>query len=158
MKFKSRNFARTVHQKCKVGDSKNHKKSIKNQQKSSTNASEITSQINARSWIDFRANLAPFWEGFGAQHGAKLAPNCSKNRCPNRSKKLSHFGPLLGPILIDFGRFLVPKWSPRGGQRNHFSRFFWLLEPFWGQDASKSSHQPIHPSANQPIIPRHGGG
>ena len=127
MKFKNRHFARTVHQKCKVGESKNHKKSIKNQQKYNTNPLENTSQIKAPSWIDFRANLAPFWEGFGAQHGVKLAPNCLTNRCPNRSRKLLHFGSLLGPMLIDFGRFWVPTWPPRGNPRNHFSRSFWLL-------------------------------
>ena len=33
--------------------------------------------------IDFWANLAPFWEGFGLQVGAKLGPKATKTRCQN---------------------------------------------------------------------------
>ena len=29
-----------------------------------------------QTWIDFAPNLAPFWEVFGGQDGAKFAPRC----------------------------------------------------------------------------------
>ena len=45
---------------------------LKIQWKSSQHRSEKSSQINTPTWLDFGANLAPFWEGFGVQDGAKL--------------------------------------------------------------------------------------
>ena len=59
----------------------------------------------------FETNLAPFWEGFGSQVGAKLAPSCFKNRSKKSSKKWSHFGSLLDRFLIDLGLQLR---RPRG--------------------------------------------
>ena len=40
--------------------------------------SKNNSQINAPILIDFRTNLALFWEGFGGQDGAKMAPKSRK--------------------------------------------------------------------------------
>ena len=84
-------------------------KTIKNIKHPSKN----TSQINTPTCIDFGANLAPCWEGFRGQDGAKLAPNRSKNRFPNPSKNWSHFGSLLERILNDFGLQLGPNLAPK---------------------------------------------
>ena len=58
-------------------------------------------------WL-LEANLAPFWEGLGSQVGAKLAPNCSKNRSKNLSKKWSHVALIFCRILFEFGANLAP--------------------------------------------------
>ena len=59
---------------------------------------ENNSQINAQMWIDFRSNLARFWEGFRGQDGAKMAPNRFKIH-PKIDQKNDK---LLGRLKIDF--------------------------------------------------------
>ena len=53
--------------------------------------SQIGTKIDASWGVDLalvlEGILAPFWEGFGGQVGAKLAPNLSKSRFQKISKK-----------------------------------------------------------------------
>ena len=93
-------------------------------------------------WIDFGANLAPFWEGFGGQDGAKMAPNRSKNRSKNQSKKWSPFGSHLDRFLIDFGLQLG---GSRGVRWGSVGRLFRLLNISWSQDVGKSPQDPPRP-------------
>ena len=98
--------------------------------------SKNNSQINAPILIDFRANLALFWEGFGGQDGAKMAPNRFKNRSQNRSKKWSTFGSPQDRFLNDFG----PQFGgSRGVRWVSVGRLFGLLKQSWSQDEPKSS-------------------
>ena len=97
--------------------------------------SKNNSQINAPILIDFRTNLAPFWEGFGGQDGVKLAPNRSQNRSSNQSKKWSPFGWLLGPIFIDFG----PQDGPQEGVKTFIFESFWVS---WGHLGAKRAPRP----------------
>ena len=60
-------------------------------------------------WIDFGANLAPFWEGYGVQDGTKLDNIAPKIDLQIDQQKSSLFGSLLGPILIDLGPQLDPQ-------------------------------------------------
>ena len=46
-------------------------------------------KMDSPTCIDLGANLAPFWEVFGCQVGAKLAPNRSKSRSKKLSKKFT---------------------------------------------------------------------
>ena len=61
------------------------------------------------SWIDFRANLAPFWDGFGDQ-----------NRIQNRFKidlKIDHkINQIWYRYFVDFGAILGPKMAPKSIQ------------------------------------------
>ena len=98
--------------------------------------SKNNSQINAPILIDFRTNLALYWEGLGGQDGAKMAPNRFKNRSQNRSKKWSTFGSPQDRFLIDFGLQLGGSRGVRGGS---VGRLFGLLKLSWSQDEPKSS-------------------
>ena len=97
--------------------------------------SKNNSQINAPILIDFRANLALFWEGFGSQVGAKMVPNRSKNRSKHRSKKWSPFGSSQDRFSSDFGPQLG---GSRGVRWGSVGRLFGLLKLSWSQDEPKS--------------------
>ena len=106
----------------------------KNQQKCCQEPSKNTSQINTPTCIDFGTNLAPFWEGFGSQVGAKLEQNGSKSRSQKQSK--NHH--LLDRSWERFFEILGPNMPPkRGPQKLIFGGFLPLgaiLEPRWPQD------------------------
>ena len=80
---------------------------LKNRYKWCQHPSKNSSQINTPTWIDFGPNLAPFWDGFGSQDRAKLAPNRCKNRSSKRSTKM--ITSWIAPKSI-FNRF----WAPNG--------------------------------------------
>ena len=71
--------------------------------------------------MDFGANLAPFWEGFGVQVGAKIDQKSFKKSIIIFERILeptwSHIGPTyapLGPNLAQLGPNLVPTWAQHG--------------------------------------------
>jgi len=68
--------------------------------------------------MDFGANLAPFWEGFGVQVGTKINQKSFKKSIITFERKLeptwSHIGPTyapLGPNFAQLGPNLGPTWS-----------------------------------------------
>ena len=71
--------------------------------------------------MDFGANLAPFWEGFGDQIGAKIDQKSIQKSVILFELILeptwSPFGPTygsLGPNLAQLGANLVPTWAQHG--------------------------------------------
>ena len=73
--------------------------------------------------MDFGANLAPFWEGFGVQVGARIDQKSFKKSIITFERNLeptwNHIGPTyapLGPNLAPLGPNLVPTWSPKPSQ------------------------------------------
>ena len=85
--------------------------------------SENRSRINTPTWIDFVANLASFWEGFGSQDGPKLAQIASKMTLqinPKNDHILDRSWDRFWSIL---GSNLAPK---RGGRRGVERTFFAL--------------------------------
>ena len=109
---------------------------------------ENRSQIDAVSCINFTTKLAPFWDGFGSHFGSKLAPNCSKNRFQNSSKKRCHVVEIFGRLLVDFG----PKFDPNLRRK----RFVMLTYVgFWGHLGAKMAPgAPKRPSGS--ILDRFG--
>ena len=79
--------------------------------------------------------LGGFWEPRWGQVGTK-------------SLQKSIFKPIIKTITFrialgaDFDRFWAPKWLPRGGPRNRFSRFWGLLGPSWGHLGAKMAPDP----------------
>ena len=69
----------------------------------------------------FWDQLGSIWEGFGGQVGAKLAPNGTRTRPHNQSKKRLLFGRPPERILINFWWILGPTW---GGQRDPTKQLF----------------------------------
>ena len=86
-------------------------------------------------------NLNRFWsqlgsilEGFGAPSWGQVGTKSLRKSILKLIIKMITFRIALG---TDFDRFSAPRWAPRGGPRNHFSRFLGLLGPSWGQDGPK---------------------
>ena len=115
---------------------------VKNQPKWCQEPFKNNSQINTPTCIDFGTNLPPFWEGFGSQVGAKLAPNRSKSRSKKWSKKWSPFGSLLGAILVDFGLQLGGQSSLGGGKALTFRTSFGVLVPLGAKMAPRPLQDP----------------
>ena len=84
-----------------------------------------------RFWSQLRRILGGFWEPRWGQVGTKSLPKSIFKVII----KMITFRIALG---TDFDRFSAPRWAPRGGPRNHFSRFLGLLGPSWGQDGPKT--------------------
>ena len=96
------------------------------------------------------SNLHRFWSRLGSILGGFWEPRWAQ--VGTKSLQKSIFKPIIKSITFrialgaDFDRFLVPKWLPRGGPRNRFSRFWGLLGTSWGhlgakmaQDSSKTA-------------------
>ena len=86
-------------------------------------------------------NLNRFWNQLGSILGGFGGP--SWGQVGTKSLRKSILKPIIKMITFrialgtDFDRFSAPRWAPRGGPRNHFSRFLGLLGPSWGQDGPK---------------------
>ena len=88
-------------------------------------------QIYVPNWINLGANLTSFWDGFGCQNGAKLAPNGSKKRY-KKSKKNDH---LLNRVKIEFWAIFGGFRGVWGGAWNALLEHLLVLEVVsWGQD------------------------
>ena len=86
-------------------------------------------------------NLDRFWTqlgsilgGFGGPSWGQVGTKSLRKSILKLIIKMITFRIALG---TDFDRFSAPRWAPRGGPRNHFSRFLGLLGPSWGQDGPK---------------------
>ena len=62
--------------------------------------------------MDFETSLGRFWEAFGGQVGAMLAPNGIKTRPQNQSEKRMLFGRPPDRFWVDFGA-QHPKRGPK---------------------------------------------
>ena len=107
---------------------------VKHRQKSTQHPSKNSSQIHAPISIDFRANLAPFWEDLGAKMGPSWLQMAPKVDSKNGTKN-DH---LLDRFKIDFWSILGPNLAPKRCHRSlHFGAFF-ALGASWAQDAPKT--------------------
>ena len=86
-------------------------------------------------------NLNRFWSqlgsilgGFGGPSWGQVGTKSLRKSILKLIIKMITFRIALG---TDFDRFSAPRWAPRGGPRNHFSKFLGLLGPSWGQDGPK---------------------
>ena len=88
--------------------------------------------------MDFGTNLGRFWEGFGGQVGAMLAPNAIKTRPQNQSKNEC----FLESLWVDFEWILAPNMAPKGRnfylQISTFLALGAILAPRRPQDAPRS--------------------
>ena len=91
--------------------------------------------------LNLYSNLHRFWNqlgpilgGFGGSRWRSVG---------TKSLQKSIFKSIIKTITFrialetDFDRFWLPKWPPRGGPKNRFSKFWGLLGPSWGQDGPR---------------------
>ena len=92
------------------------------------------------------SNLHRFWNQLGPILGGFGGPRWGQ--VGTKSLQKSIFKPIIKTITFrialetDFDRFWLPKWPPRGGPRNRFSRFWGLLGPSWGHLGAKMAQDP----------------
>ena len=82
----------------------------------------------------FLSQLGSILGGFGDPSWGQVDTKSLRKSILKLIIKMITFRIALG---TDFDRFSAPRWAPRGGPRNHFSRFLGLLGPSWGQDGPK---------------------
>ena len=85
--------------------------------------------------MDFGTNLGRFWEAFGGQLGAMLAPSAIKTRPQNQSKKRVLFGRPPDRFWVDFG----PQHAPQEGAK---TLIFGIIFPSWGHLGVKRVPRP----------------
>ena len=69
-----------------------------------------------QTWIDFAPNLAPFWEVFGGQDGAKFAPRCLQDAIFFSFFFWHRFLSIFIPTWSQLGPNLAPKSTPKPNQ------------------------------------------
>ena len=69
-----------------------------------------------QTWIDFAPNLAPFWEVFGGQDGAKFAPRCLQDAIFFSFFFWHRFLSIFIPTWPQLGPNLAPTWPQLGPQ------------------------------------------
>ena len=102
------------------------------------NGPNIDQKTALKPTLQLGSILEPTWLHFGRVLGSKMRPSWTKSLQKSIFKSIRKIIMFRIALGTDFSRFWAPTWLPRGGPRNHFWRFFGLLEPSWGQDGPKT--------------------